>query len=277
MTSDTSQHRFDTALALEPIDADGGDTTRLRGATTPEYWNMVGPFGGSTAATLLRAVLQQPNVHGEPISLTVNYAGPVAEGEFEIAVEAVRTNRSNQHWTITQTQGGEVCTTATAVTAVRKDTWTDGQLAAPEAPAVESLEPAPHYPGIAWNASYEQRIVEGGIPGEGDGESESSRSTFWLRDNPPRPADFYSIAAKTDTLYPRVFLRQGTYLPAGTVTLTIHFLADAAELEALGDDFVLATGYARRFGRSYYDQTSELWSPAGKLLATAHQMVYFKI
>ena len=61
------------------------------------------------------------------------------------------------------------------------------------------------------------------------------------------------------------------------MTITIHFLADAAELDSLGDDFVLATGYARRFGRSYYDQTSEIWSRDGTLLATAHQMVYFKI
>ena len=275
MTESDNLHRLDKAIALTPV-ADG-DTSVLRGETTPEYWNMVGPFGGSTAATLLRAVLMQPNVHGEPISLTVNYAGPIGEGEFEIAVKAERTNRSNQHWTITQTQGGEVMTTGSAVFAVRKDTWTDVEAVAPSVPEPETLEPAEPFPGINWVGSYEQRFVEGPIPTPESGEKATSRSTLWARDNPPRPADFCSVAAKTDILFPRAFIRKGQYLPAGTVTITIHFLADAAELESLGDDFVLATGYARRFGRSYYDQTSEIWSRDGKLLATAHQMVYFKI
>lgn len=275
MTDSDDLHRLDKAIALTPVTE--GDPSVLRGETTPEYWNMVGPFGGSTAATLLHAVLMQPDVHGEPVSLTVNYAGPLGEGEFEIAVQAARTNRSNQHWTITQRQGGQVMTTASAVTAVRKDTWTDVEAEMPDAAAPEDVESAEPFPGINWVGSYDQRFVEGPIPNENSGEQETSRSTMWVRDNPARPADFYSIAAKSDTLYPRAFLRKGTYLPAGTVTITIHFLADAAELSSLGDDFVLATGYARRFGRSYYDQTSEIWSRDGTLLATAHQMVYFKI
>lgn len=274
MTTSDALHPLDAAIGLEPVDP--SDPSRLRGSTTPEYWNMVGPFGGTTAAVLLRAVLQQPNVHGEPITLTVNYAGPVAEGEFEVSVEAVRTNRSNQHWVITQTQGEQVCTTATAVTAVRKETWTDSEAQVPVVPPAESIEPSPDYPGIAWNARYEQRMIEGGIPSETDGESDSSRTTFWVRDNPPRPVDVYSVTSQTDTLYPRAFLRKGTFLPAGTVSITIHYLADLPELEALGEGYSLVTGAARRFGRSYFDQTSEVWSAHGKLLATAHQMVYFK-
>ncbi|HJE90993.1 MAG TPA: thioesterase family protein, partial [Dietzia timorensis] len=83
MTDSDDLHRLDKAIALTPVTE--GDPSVLRGETTPEYWNMVGPFGGSTAATLLRAVLMQPDVHGEPVSLTVNYAGPLGEGEFEIA------------------------------------------------------------------------------------------------------------------------------------------------------------------------------------------------
>lgn len=275
MTTFDTVHRFDKAIALTPVN--DGDPSFLRGETVPEYWNMVGPFGGSTAATLLHAVMSQPDVHGEPISLTINYAGPLKEGDFEIAVKADRTNRSNQHWTIIQTQGEEIVTTGSAVTAVRKDTWTDDEAPMPSGPEPESIEQAEPFPGINWVSSYDLRFVEGAIPAVEGNESETSRTTFWVRDNPPRPADFYSLASKTDSLFPRVFLRKGTYLPAGTVTITIQFLTDSEELNGLGDDFALATGYARRFGRSYYDQTSEIWSRNGKLLAVAHQMVYFKI
>ena len=56
----------------------------MRGRTVPEWANMVGPFGGITAATLLHAVQVQPDCHGQPVALTVNFAAPIADGEFDI-------------------------------------------------------------------------------------------------------------------------------------------------------------------------------------------------
>ena len=113
------------------------------GRTTADYWNMVGPFGGVTAATLLRAVQLHPDVPGEPLALTVNFAGPIEDGEFEVRAEPVRTNNT-------------------------------------------------------------------------------------------------------------------------------------AEVAAHGTEHLLGTAFSRRFGRGYFDQTGELWSQDGRLLATSHQLVYFK-
>ena len=67
---------------------------------------MVGPFGGITAATLLQAVMQHPDRLGEPLSLTVNYAGALARGPFTVQATPVRTNRSTQHWTLSILQPG---------------------------------------------------------------------------------------------------------------------------------------------------------------------------
>lgn len=88
---------------------------------------MVGPFGGITAAVLLQAVMQHPERLGDPLSLTVNYAGAIGEGEFTVQAVPVRTNRSTQHWTLSVLQPGAdgepvVTTTATVVTAVRRET-----------------------------------------------------------------------------------------------------------------------------------------------------------
>jgi acyl-CoA thioesterase len=41
-------------------------------------------------------------------------------------------------------------------------------------------------------------------------------------------------------------------------------------------DRVLAVADAKIFHKSYGDQTGELWSPSGRLLATTHQIAYFK-
>jgi hypothetical protein len=65
-------------------------------------------------------------------------------------------------------------------------------------------------------------------------------------------------------------------LPFGTVSLTTYFHVSAEELESEDITRVLAVADARIFHRSYGDQSGELWSPNGKLLATTTQIAYFK-
>ena len=65
-------------------------------------------------------------------------------------------------------------------------------------------------------------------------------------------------------------------LPAGTISLTTYFHADQQQLDALGGDYVLASAHANRFSRGHFDQSAEVWSRDGALLATTHQIVYFK-
>ena len=92
---DASAHVFDQAIALTALGDD-----RFEGHTSDAYWNMVGPFGGITAATALNAVLQHPALLGQPVALTVNYAAALAKGRFIVVARAARTNRSTQHWSI---------------------------------------------------------------------------------------------------------------------------------------------------------------------------------
>ena len=86
-------HPFDQAIELTALGPD-----RWRGSTSAAYWNMVGPFGGITAATVLRAVLQHPQCLGTPVALTVNYAAALKAGPFIVTARAARTNRSTQHY-----------------------------------------------------------------------------------------------------------------------------------------------------------------------------------
>ncbi|MFC9789440.1 acyl-CoA thioesterase [Rhodococcus sp. NPDC127528] len=264
-------HPFDDAVELTPTD--GG---RYTGRTSANYANMVGPFGGITAATLLRAVEQHPDRLGDPLSLTVNFAGPIAEGPFDISARPVRTNRSTQHWALELTQDGVVATTATAVFGTRRDTWSSDEIAVPAVPESDSVAPESFPDFIAWARNYEMRFVEGGIPKTESVEHPNSTSTLWMRDEPPRPLDFAALTAMSDIFFPRVFLRRGQYLPAGTVTLTVYFHADAAALADQSGDAVLGTARAQRFGKGYFDQSAELWGRDGVLLATTHQLVYFK-
>ncbi len=264
----TDSHPFDEALALSTL-----TPGVYLGRTSAPYNNMVGPFGGLTAATFVRAIELHPDRLGDPISLTINFAGPVTEGEFQISTRAVRTNRSNQHWYLELVQDGIVATTATAVFGTRRETWNDSEASPPDIPAPSEVEAGGFPDFIAWAQNYEMRFTAGALTEEAD---DSSRTSLWLRDTPPRPLDFASLTSMCDVFYPRIFQRRGKYVPAGTISLTIHYFATAENLTAQSDLYVLGTAQSRRFNQGYFDQTAELWGADETLLATSHQVVYYK-
>jgi len=268
---DRSIHPFDVGVDLTLV-TDG----LVRGATTPLWANMVGPFGGITAAWFVRAIELQPNRHGDPAALTVNFVAPIADGGFDIAVRAVRTNRTNQHWMAELSQDGEVKTTATAVFGIRRDTFSDTEAHPPHAPEPAEVQPSGLPDVIVWARNYDMRYVTGAAPTREGGVSTSSETTLWVRENPPRPLDFPGLASMSDIFYPRVYLRRGKPVPAGTISLTTYFHVDGAQLHTHGDDYVLATARANRFARGYFDQSAQLWGRDGELLVTSHQIVYFK-
>ncbi len=71
-------------------------------------------------------------------------------------------------------------------------------------------------------------------------------------------------------------MRRPKWVAIGTVALTTYFYADAEQLAAQGSAPVLGLARALNFRKGFFDQTAELWSEAGELLATTHQVVYFK-
>jgi acyl-CoA thioesterase len=266
-----SDHVFDTAIALQPL----GEHA-FAGHTSPAYANFIGPYGGITAAQCLNAVLRHPLRLGDPVAFTVNFAAAVADGAFEIRPRAARTNRSTQHWIIEMVQGEEVVATATALTAVRRPTWGDHEARMPQVQPPQEVARTPRR-GVAWLERYEMRFLAGTIPRDWDGGGGTeSLSRMWVRDDPPRPLDFASLAALCDVFFPRIWLRRARQTPLGTVSMTVYFHADAAELQTVGTGYLLAQARGQGFGSGYFDHTGQLWSEQGALLATTHQVMYYK-
>lgn len=266
----TAEFDLDQAVALHSS-APGHYT----GSTQAAWQNMVGPFGGITAATLMQAVMQHPQLLGLPISITVNFCAGVAEGAFSIHARPARTNRSTQHWTIEMLQGGEVVTTATAVTAVRRNTWCSDESPMPSVPPPEAVERKVFAP-MPWVQRFEMRPIVGDLPQVWDGSEQESISRLWARDAQARALDFVSLTALSDLFFPRVFLRRATRVPIGTVSMTVYFHLGQAELDAVGTGYILGQARAQRFFNGFFDHSAQLWSQAGTLLATTHQVVYYK-
>jgi hypothetical protein len=267
-------HPLDRASRLTPT-ADG----RLRGVTDDAYWNMASPWGGLTAATLMRAMMEHPGRIGEPVSLTLNFCAPVARGEFFVVVRPVRTNRSTQHWyaELTQPDIG-VAATATAVFAARRETWSHRPATPPDVPPPESLASMPTGGSSAWLNLYNFRFATGemrrdGKPGE---KPASPLSHVWLNPIPARPLDFLALTALSDIFFIRILQVRGYMVPMGTVSMTTYFHATGEELSALGIEPVLGVADAKIFDRNFADQQADIWSRGGRLLATCYQISWFK-
>jgi acyl-CoA thioesterase len=272
-------HLFDDATRVV-----AGDS-RWQGRTSPDYWAFVGPFGGATAATILRALIEHPERAGDPLSMTVNYCALIAEGAFDLDVRLVKANRSSQHWCVELTQGAEIATLATAVFAERRPSWSHQPAAFPQATPFAQVRP---YPKVAapWVKQYDLRFVEGCPdfrPGakinnknENRTEPASAFTKLWIGDRVPRKIDALSLTAMSDAFFGRVFLARQELVPFGTVSLTTYFHADADDLANEDITHLLAVADAKTFHKSYGDQNGELWSPSGRLLATTTQIAYFK-
>lgn len=265
-------HPFDRATQVTAVD--GG----WRGRASADYFAFVGPFGGVTAATMLRAILIQPERIGDPLSVTVNFCAPVGSGVFDLAVRLLKATRSTQHWMVELIQNGEVATFMTAVFAARRPSWSHQSATMPDAPPFDQVAPLATSVVAPWAQQYQFRFVEGApnYSGTLNDTPASAYSRMWLSDTLPRPVDCLSLLSMSDSFFARIFHVLGAIVPIGTVSMTTVFHADSADLVAESTTMVLGAADANRFHKSFSDQTGELWSPNGRLLATTSQVVYFK-
>ncbi len=261
-------HLFDDATKVT-----AGDS-RWQGHTSDDYWAFVGPFGGCTAATILRALIEHPQAAGDPVAMTVNYCAPVAKAPFDLDVRLVKANRSSQHWCVEMSQdGGEVSTLATAVFAERRPSWSHPQAKFPGAKPSRRRYPtrmSPR-PGSSNMTSASSRASRSAALG-GRGQ------VFQAVDRRSRAAQGRHAVADGDVgrFFARIFHAKRELVPFGTVSLTTYFHVDAADLAAEDTTHVLGVADAKIFHKSYGDKNGELWSPGGRLLATTTQIAYFK-
>jgi acyl-CoA thioesterase len=266
-------HLFDQAIALTPNDGD-----LFTGATNPAWGNFIGPFGGITAAVLLNAVMKHKALLGEPIAQTINYCTAVADGPFTIEAKPVRTNRSTQHWMLTMIQSEQVVMTGTVVTAARRETWSGQDATMPIANPPATYPLSKRAAPMRWLDRYEIRPIIGGIPTVMDESENDSLSQLWMKDADQRAVDMQSLAAFCDLFFPRLLLRRSKMVPFGTVSMTSYFHTDSDQLKecATADKYLLGQAKALAYRNGFFDQTAQVWSDSGILLASTHQVVYYK-
>jgi acyl-CoA thioesterase len=249
--------------------------------TDDRYWNQIGPFGGWIAAALLRPVLEHPERHGSPLSITINFAAAIRAGRYDVRVELLRRNRSTSFWFVRflQEQDGETvhCADATVVLAVRRPMMSFAIAKAPAAPVPEDIAPANmESVRAAWMRQYDLRFVSG-QPFTERPADEDVHTVAWVRERAESSLTFASLLAMCDTSFPQIFHRVTRFVPISTVSMTVYFHASDDDLAAVGSDFILYDATMRVAYDGFFDESSTLYGRDGKLLATMEQIVWYKI
>lgn len=263
-------HLFDEATALEPIGEDG---LRFGGAAHPGFKNMIGPYGGWSAAILAKSMIEAAGPDMELTTLTTDFLAGASEGPITIDLECKRQGRNTQFWTADLVPGDSEtpANCALGIMSRRRETlaWVEGHR--PEAPEPEDCErfPLP----MAWTKPVEMRGAANNPFQGGDG---TTKSLAWVRLDPDRPLDPVSLVALADTPTPRLFFKTGKPDLIATVSMTVYLHATPDDYEAVGTDYLLVEATGARGGRGFNDQHATIWSRDGRLMATTQQMVSYR-
>jgi hypothetical protein len=261
---------FDTATHVCPVAAH-----RWQATTDERYWHVLGPFGGWTAAMLLNAVTSEDAFKGDPLAITINFMAPLKPGAIDIQTRLVRPNRTTAFWNAEMRQGNDASDAiiqAMVTAAPRRPADSFEALAMPMVRPPEDLEPVSGEGAPMWIKRLDLRI-DSGMPFRDVG---GTSTIGWIRDADQRPLDYLSLLMFADTPFPRTMVKYAELRMTATVSLSVYFHASAAELAAVGDDFVMIDVDARRSSGGFFDQRVHLWSRSGVLLATSEQMVWMR-
>lgn len=236
-----------------------------------------GLWGGYAIGLAVRVMEAEPDAVGEPLSLTLTYAAALPSGELDVRTRRLRQGGSIGVWEVEigPAGSGEVGVHAIVTMAKRPATPPFAFAAMPKAPPPETLpSPDTMMPGSAQHfgaQAFERRTAEGFPPTPGP----DSRSLAWVRSR-RGPWDKALLGMVTDNSAPRAFYALGMAVNTTTLSLTVYLHATAAELAAIGDDYILIECEGRVGGGGASDERSSYWSRDGKLLATSEQLAWYR-
>ncbi len=254
------------AIELRP-DAGG----RWLAHADPDHESITGMFGGWTSAVVLNAVLRSSETAAKPVSMTINFVGPISAGaEVAVDVERIGGGRSIQHWraAVRKVAESDVLATAMVALAERRTTDPHVELRMPSAPDPATLEQihAPPPQGL----QTEIRLVSG------EYASGRTSGSMWVKDVSGRALDHLHLAYLADQYAPRSFFWGVGLRPSATITMSVYFHATAEEISAVGTDYILNEAVGTRGESSISGQQARLWSRDGILLVTSEQLCWYR-
>lgn len=256
--------RFATDTAVTP---EGGG--RYSASVDRGWWIERGPNGGYLAAILLRAVLAEAGDDARrPRSMTLHYLRPPAEGACEVEVVVERQGRGLSTMSARLRQGGRDCVVALVALGVDRPGPTLHDHPAPSVPPPEDCLPRPEGvggPDIPFRHRFELRPAIGAPPFQEAGEAVTGG---WIRTADDDPVDEVLVGAITDSWPPAVFSKLALPVGVPTVELTVHF----RNAPPRRPGWCLVRFQTLEASEGYLEESGEVWSADGTLLAESRQL-----
>lgn len=257
--------RFATDTAVSARGAGLYDATIDRG-----WWIERGPNGGYLAAIVLRAVLAEAGSdERRPRSMTLHYLRPPTEGPCEVEVIVERAGRGLSTVSARLRQAGRDCVLALVALGVDRPGPSLHDHGPPDAPAAADVPPPSDRttvgPDIPFRHRFELRPTLGTLPFQPGPEALTGG---WIRAADDDAVDEVLLAALTDSWPPAVFSKLELPVGVPTVELTIHFRN--APPRAPG--WCLVRFRTREASEGYLEESGEVWSVDGRLLAESRQL-----
>lgn len=240
----------------------------------PGYAAFKGAFGGWTAAHALLAARSQAPDTFAPAALSIDFLGPIEPDVVTSTPQRLRATRSAQFIIVNTAQQATLRARTSVVLALRRATERIDAVTMPRcANAAETQRTIIDAGPNTWVHRFEMRSAQGTMLQPNPG----LRSLTWTRLLDTSPDHHATIAALADASFPRIFFHFDRATPIATVTMSVHFHAEPAELQDALADFVLieAAGQIARHG--FFDQQVRIWSAAGSLLATSTQLARYDV
>lgn len=263
-------HSLDQSTILTPR-----GSGRYQLVPSDNYWNMVGAFGGWSISAAVRAVLLDENMRGEVVSVNAIFPSGFSRDPLDVTVISLCKRGRTDFWRITFTAADDpelIFFSADIVTTETRETDITNDAPLPDVPQPEDMARTDLSLGPKWQQHYDQRLIKG-RPFKA---AERAYTLNWLREADGRPLDATGLAAISDTYMPRTFFLANEMRMGATVSYSLNLYATAAELAAIGSDFILLEGDSDCVRDGKYDQRGKMWSRDGKVLAITNQIGFFK-
>lgn len=257
--------RFAKDTAVVPVGAGRYTASIDRG-----WWIERGPNGGYLAAIVLRAVLAEvDDVARRPRTMTLHYLRPPTEGPCEVAITVERAGRGLTTVSARLVQENRDCILALVALGIDRPGPELHDHGAPDVAPPADLPPRAEVPVGAPDIPFRRRFdIQ---PAIGDPPLTSGPEAIgggWIRTADHDPVDDVLLVAITDAWPPAIFSRLDVPVGVPTIELTVHFRGAPSGRP----DWCLVRFRTLAAVAGYLEETGEVWSADGRLLAESRQL-----
>jgi acyl-CoA thioesterase len=257
---------FDRDTALRPL-GEG----HFVGQVSPDFWVQAGPNGGYLSAIALRGAMAMVAESARvPRSLHVRFLAPPKAAEIELRAEVIRKGRSMTTVGVRMQQDGRDFLLASACFSEPYSALAFQDCVMPQARPLS--ESTPIDKRIELNHRYDLWHAIGGELRQ----SERALTGGYIRFADPRPIDALSLAAFWDAWPPAVFARKLEHRFRGaapTVEVSLYFRRQLPLPSSTPTDYALLQVESTMAQDGFVDESAEIWSHDGLLLAQSRQLV----